>query len=86
MRIWKQILDIKDIQTIEVPNGAKMLDVQMQNGTLACWYLCDEKNTKVTRNIAIYGTGEPLPYEVGEYIGTFQVQRDSLVFHVFEMI
>lgn len=86
MRIWKQTLDIKDIQTIEVPNGAKMLDAQMQNGTLALWFLCDEKNTKVTRNIAIYGTGEPLPYESGEYIGTFRRVKDSLVFHVFEMV
>ncbi len=32
MRIWKWKLEATDVQTIEVPAGAKLLDVQAQGG------------------------------------------------------
>jgi len=38
----------------------------------------------VPRTFAIYGTGHKHEHVEGTYIGTFQLDGGSLVFHVFE--
>jgi len=85
MRIWKWKLAVTDVQTIEVPAGAKVLDVQMQGGSPSLWVLCDENALSTPRRIAIYGTGNPMPDEPGEYIATFPMHGGALVFHAFEL-
>ena len=85
MRIWKFELAITDLQTVLMPKGAKLLDVQVQNERCCLWALCDENAPKVERRIAIYGTGYQVLGDTLEYIGTFQMQGGSLVFHAFEI-
>lgn len=86
MRIWKYRLNIIDEQQLFLPVDAKILTVQTQHGTCYLWTLVNEENTaKELRKIAIYGTGNPLPDNPGEYIGTFQMRGGDLVFHVFEV-
>ena len=86
MRVWKWTLDLASVQTIKVPAGAKFLDVQVQNDTIQIWALCDENAPKEMRKIAIYGTGNPLPDNPGEYIATFQMYDSNLVLHAFEIV
>jgi hypothetical protein len=85
MRIWKFPLAVTDRQTVLLPTGSKLLDVQMQGGACCLWALCDEDAPKHLRTIAIYGTGNPVPDEPGEYIATFQMHGGALVFHAFEL-
>ena len=85
MRIWKYQLDITDEQTVMIPAGSTLLDVQMQGDTCCLWALCDEKAEKEPRRIAIYGTGDPIPDRPGEYIATFQMNSRALAFHAFEL-
>lgn len=85
MVIWKSKLQISDRQIIEVPSGATMLTSQIQKDELVLWYQCIESSAKVTRTIAIYGTGNPMPSNPGKYISTFQIQNGDLVFHVYEL-
>lgn len=85
MRIWKYTLSLTDTQTINMPHGAHLLAVQMQHGTPQLWALCDENSIYEPRNIAIYGTGNPIPNEPGKYIDTFQMDVGALVFHVFDI-
>ena len=85
MKVFKYRLHITDILYIDMPKGAKMLDVQMQNGYVCLWALCDENNAQQERQIAIYGTGHPMPDYPGEYVATFQMDDGALVFHVFDM-
>lgn len=85
MRIWKWQLDVTDEQVVQMPAGAKLLDVQMQGGACCLWALCDENAPKEQRRIAIYGTGNLMPDEPGEHIATFQMHGGSLVFHAFEL-
>lgn len=86
MRIWKWTLAVTDVQTIELPVGAGILTVQMQGGEPQLWALCDENATaKDKRHIAIYGTGNLMPDEPGEYLATFQMHGGALVFHAFEV-
>lgn len=86
MRIWKWTLAATDLQTVELPQGAGILSVQMQGDMPQLWALCDEKaERKEKRHIAIYGTGNPMPDDPGDYIATFQMHGGALVFHAFEV-
>lgn len=85
MRIWKWTLNMTDVQTVEMPAAAKLLTVQLQGGMPQVWALCDERAPKEPRHIAIYGTGNPMPDEPGDYIATFQMHGGALVFHAFEV-
>ncbi|WP_454735449.1 DUF7352 domain-containing protein [Cupriavidus necator] len=84
MRIWKWPLQVADQQTIRMPHGAQILDVQMQGEGLQLWALVEEGQSQVEREIAIYGTGNPMPKVPGKYIATFQMHGGALVFHVFD--
>jgi hypothetical protein len=68
---------------ISMPNGAKILCVQMQHGMLCLWAIVDtSKPSTATRKIYVFGTGNELPDLPLEYIGT--VQDYEYVWHVFE--
>lgn len=85
--IWKFELITTDKQTIEMPIGAEILTVQTQNETPCLWALCDPTVQKEMRSFEVFGTGHPVRYDMGvdrAYIGTYQLQGGSLVFHVFE--
>ena len=86
MRIWKWELKIADQQFLPIPEGAKLLAVQMQDGMPQLWALVNEKAFIELRNFATYGTGNPVPDEPGEYVGTYQLRNGALVFHVFEKV
>lgn len=79
--IYKYELSIVNEQTLEIPGYAKLLDVQMQNGTPCIWALVDTTEAKRSRIIQIFGTGHNTE-KAGTYIATFQT--GPLVFHVFE--
>ncbi len=95
MRILKWDLQIAELQTIEMPSGAEILTVQMQNSVPRIWALCEESESinprriarridiVMPRRIAIYGTGHPINENPGIYIATFQA--GEFVFHVFEV-
>lgn len=91
MIIWKYTLTIKDRQTIYVPRGAKLLTVQMQPALNVLgeqpqlWLLCDETADKEARELAIYGTGNPITSNPGSYIATFQSHGGTMVWHLFEL-
>lgn len=85
MRIWKYTLIVVDRQTLFLPEGARILTVQMQDYAPQLWAIVDESEPSEPREIAIYGTGNPMPDEPGIYIGTFQMHDGALVWHVFEV-
>lgn len=82
--IWKFELETNDEQYIEVPAGAVMLDVQIQNGTPCLWVRLDPEAEKYKRRIVTHGTGHRVPTTTTLYIGSYQLQDGALVFHVFE--
>lgn len=86
MRIWKYTLRTKR-SVIEMPAGAKLLDVQMQFDECQLWALVDEQQAFTEmRTVVLYDTGEPMPAEPGNYIATFQMRGGALVSHAFELI
>ena len=84
--IWKFNLQTIDKQVIEMPVGAELLTVQIQNGEPCLWARVDTNEMLEQRQIAIHGTGQELPDTTRKYIGTYQMVGGRLIFHVFESL
>ena len=82
--IWKYPLKVTDEQTLDIPEGAEALAVQVQNGTPCLWVRVESTAPKTLRRIITHGTGHPVPKTTGRYIGTYQIDGGALVFHVFD--
>ncbi len=80
--IYKYPLRITDFQSISVPEGAQILDVQVQNGQIQLWALVDDINLFRSRTIRIIGTGNTIYPQPGTYIAT--VQLNGFVWHIFD--
>lgn len=85
--IWKFPLTVTDYQTLTMPEGAEILSVQDQDGALCLWALVDPQAPMVERLIEVFGTGHPIPTNMGisrNYLAS--VQQGRFVWHVFERI
>lgn len=84
--IWKYELETLDLFGLDMPCGAEVLTVQMQNGKPCLWVLVDPSKYKENRTFAIHGTGHGVSNaENKKYIGTYQLMGGELVFHLFEL-
>lgn len=89
MKIFKFCLEVTHEQEIELPVNVRILTVQVQNKIPCLWAVVDEKliNASVMRkhSIRTFGTGQPFDLPIDcFYIGTYQLNGGSLVFHVFD--
>lgn len=83
--IYKYPIKITDNQTIELPEYAQILDVQIQNDVPVLWALVDPKEKPQKIDIEIIGTGNPITNHCvcREYISTIQLKGGNLVYHIF---
>ena len=84
--IWKYPLrQIDEVISLEIPRGAKLLTVQLQDSMPTLWALV-EKDAPYddTRRIILLGTGQYIEHELGDYLGTVQTNI-GLVWHAFEV-
>ncbi len=86
--IWKFPLDLTDKQTLNMPQGAQALTVQMQRGQPCLWALVDQDAPREGLEVRIHGTGHPISDNLDgfTYMDTFQIQGGMLVFHAFTRI
>jgi hypothetical protein len=86
--IWKFPIKITDFQEIKMPRDAEILTAQAQSFDGAfIWALVDPEKETVPRQIEIFGTGNPIDYDMGterKYIGSFH--SSIFMWHVFERI
>lgn len=84
-KVYKFPLEISDEKKVLMPEGAKVLTVQVQKGKPCLWAECNPDGEPVLRTFLIRGTGHPIDDEIEkEYIGTIQMCEGSIIFHVFE--
>lgn len=91
--IWKFILpiyndngNVRARSLIGMPQGARILSFQVQDGKYCLWAEVDSEKPKRTRAFQIVGTGNEMPpdrIEGENYIGT--VQNEHFVWHLFEI-
>lgn len=75
------------VVTLFMPAGAQVLTVQMQGVTPKIWALVDPAAPKEVREFQVVPTG--LLFEARaclKYLGTFQLNDGTFVFHVFEVL
>lgn len=71
--------------TMELPEEARILSVQLQWGAPVMWALVDPEAPKRARSMVLAATGKPFPEElVTHFIGTFQLNDGAGVLHLFE--
>ena len=86
-KIYKYPIEITDNQIVEMPVGAKILTVQIQNGVPCIWAMVDPEAEKEKVHIRVHGTGHNVPdSDRLEYINSIQMRGGVLVFHVFKVL
>lgn len=84
-RVFKYPLLTSDKQSINLPLGYQILKVDTQDEMPHIWVLVDDTAPMTDTIIRTHGTGHEI-YEPDnlQYIGSYQLLRGRLVFHVFE--
>lgn len=83
--IWKFELEINGEQAVSMPEGAEILSLQVQRGKPCIWVMVDSAaRSQEQRWFKTFGTGHPIEYALGAFVGTYQLKDGDLVFHVFE--
>ncbi len=81
--IWKYPVT-PDHWTQLMPVDAEILSVQVQQKEVQMWVLVDPDAIRKGREFEVYGTGHSIPENPGKFIGTFQLEGGTLVFHLFD--
>lgn len=93
-RIWKYQLKVQaGEQVIQMPSGAEILHIESQRKDYitkrpALWALVDFERHLVDRTLFCVGTGKNFDEYTNSmvYLGTYQIDDDFEVIHVFEKI
>ncbi len=85
--IFKYPFPVSDVINLDIPKGAYILTVQVQNEIPCIWALVDPEAPTESRGFRCFGTGHPIDVEIHNtsYIGTFQLLGGSFVGHLFWM-
>ncbi len=84
--VWKYPLEVRDEQTIKVPEGSLALSVIAQNNVLTLYCCVDTESPIKLERVVIMGTGqlyEPPDLPLLSYLGTVPTYNGNLVWHVF---
>ena len=83
--IYKYEIELVDNQSIEMPKGAEVLSVQVQNNKPCLWAIVETERPTERKLFKIAGTGNPFDTNLHRYkcIGTFQL--NLFVWHLFEL-
>lgn len=84
--LYDHVLARKDGQTLQLPESAVILSVQLQQGTLCVWALVDTERPLKDRKFIMVGTGQPCDHLAASaiHVGTFQFLQGALVLHLFD--
>ena len=86
--VHKYPVEITDEFWVEMPAGAEVLTVQVltvqvQQGEPFLWAKVDTAAPYRPHGFRLIGTGLPAGDDPGRYVGSFQLEGGTLVFHLF---
>lgn len=73
--IYKYGLDLKDRQTIVMPEGAETLSVQTQHEVPCLWAMVDPENKTEIRYFEVFATGQLIPCDMGAEKNTLVLSK-----------
>lgn len=73
---------------VPLPEGAQLLDVQVQRGVPVAWYICETDNPSRMLFFYFAMTGAEMDFLLTDddrigYLGSYQVMDGNYVYHVF---
>lgn len=84
--VWKHGITPAAHQSFPAGEGARIVHVGSQHGQPMLWIEHDDETVQDGRvRVRVVGTGDRVPDD-GEHRGTFLVDEDRFVFHVYEII
>ncbi len=85
MTIFKYNIEVERSFYLQMPAGAVILSVQVQHNKPMIWAVVDPAARTVEREFYVRGTGHELGIAAtGKFVGTFQLDGGSRVFHLFD--
>lgn len=81
-QIWKYAIPVNDRQVIDIPEGYRILHVDLQHGVPCIWASVDPTASKVVRTVFTVGTGHPFDPTGLRYLGSYQLASGHFVGHV----
>lgn len=84
-RVYKYILEAKELQTIRIPSN-QILSIESQMNDIVVYALVDlEQSKEFKYEFVVYGTGHDININIEDYkfLGTVKMHNDSLMFHAF---
>ena len=84
-RVYKYEMPIVDDVEMHLPEGAEILTIGPQNGSLYIWARVDPDAPTEKRIFRIAGTGHRIVQKELSYLGTAFMYDATLVLHVFEV-
>lgn len=86
-KVYKYVLPVDTDCKVDMPVGAEILNIGVQNGDLCAWVLVEVDMPYETRRFSVFGTGHEIPSlndGYRQYLATVLMMHGSLVLHVFE--
>lgn len=90
-RVWRFALPLVDRTVLQMPQGAHALSVGPPRGEqeygfppLDLWALVTADAELTDREFLVVGTGNPIPPDASNYVGTTHSHDGRLIWHVFE--
>jgi len=82
MEICKYQLEVKNSQTLLIPNKAKVLTIEAVRGRPWLFVLVNPIADNINRVIRTYEEGDLI--KGGTYIGTYKDKDDTFIYHMFD--
>lgn len=82
--IWKFTFNVNDWCEFNMPVGAVIRHISVQNDTPCLWAEVDLDAPSEIRRFRTYGTGHPMDNTPQTYLGTYFIQGGRFVFHLYE--
>jgi hypothetical protein len=86
MTVWKFEAPQDALFRVAMPQGARVLCVQAQDGVPFMWALVDPSAPTEDRQFRTVATGSYIEEPLGTYVGTYQMHNGALVLHLFEAL
>lgn len=88
LKVFKYQVEMSDYFELDLPEGARILIVDVQSNIPWLWALVDPSAPSEKRLFRFAGTGHPIEEDPDKlrFISTFKVDEGALIFHIFEVM
>lgn len=83
-QIYRAVIPVDGAWHILELHGPIVHTAARGEGAVEIWFIDDPAADPALRTLQVFGTGEPLPVDAGEHIGTAITPSARLVWHLFE--